>query len=137
MQTLEKCTGTLFFRADDGTSGPELWKSDGTAAGTTLVKDLSPLSSSFLDFLTNVNGTLFLLARDANQAGDGLWKSDGTEAVLGGRASSLRGPHSLARVMQLRTRRAPSRASPTTTQRPRDRIRVSTSGSGRQPEDLT
>ena len=34
--------GTLFFTADDGVNGQELWKSDGTAAGTTLVKDIYP-----------------------------------------------------------------------------------------------
>jgi ELWxxDGT repeat protein len=27
------------FEADDGTREDELWKSDGTAAGTTMVKD--------------------------------------------------------------------------------------------------
>ena len=34
--------GTLFFAADDGATGRELWKSDGTAAGTVLVKNISP-----------------------------------------------------------------------------------------------
>src|SRR5687767_8377911 len=34
--------GTAYFFADNGEVGRELWKSDGTVAGTTLVKDLTP-----------------------------------------------------------------------------------------------
>ncbi len=40
--------------------GVELWKSDGTAAGTVMVKDIAPLAtSSSPGDLTNVNGTLY------------------------------------------------------------------------------
>ena len=39
---LTNVNGTLFFTANDGTHGHELWKSDGTAAGTVLVKDIIP-----------------------------------------------------------------------------------------------
>src|SRR4029079_2350348 len=34
--------GALFFAANDGVNGQALWRSDGTAAGTTLVKDVRP-----------------------------------------------------------------------------------------------
>ena len=34
--------GTLFFNAADVTNGRELWKSDGTLAGTVLVKTSTP-----------------------------------------------------------------------------------------------
>lgn len=72
--------GTLFFGANDGVAGYELWKSDGTAAGTTLVKDIKTgLTSSNLSSLTNVNGTVFFVANDGSSGAE-LWKSDGTAA---------------------------------------------------------
>jgi len=72
--------GTLFFIADTGTIGLELWKSDGTAAGTVLVKDIWPGAfSSSPSSLVDLGGTLFFEARDST-AGSELWKSDGTEA---------------------------------------------------------
>ncbi len=75
-------SGTLFFSANDGTSGLELWKSDGTENGTVRVKDIHPSGSGLLPFLTtftNVNGTLFFRADDGT-SGVELWKSDGTDA---------------------------------------------------------
>jgi ELWxxDGT repeat protein len=73
--------GTLFFAADDGASGDALWKSDGTDAGTVLVKDLQPVSANpSMLFLTNVGGTLFFAGRENSVAVFHLWKSDGTPA---------------------------------------------------------
>ena len=34
--------GKLYFSADDGNRGTELWKWNGTKAGTVLVKDIYP-----------------------------------------------------------------------------------------------
>ena len=73
---------TAYFTAEDGVHGIELWKSNGTAAGTVLVKDINPGSASSCSdpsFLTNVNGTLFFSADDGTH-GPELWKSDGTAA---------------------------------------------------------
>ena len=39
---LTDVNGTLFFVADDGDYEGGLWKSDGTAAGTVMVKDINP-----------------------------------------------------------------------------------------------
>jgi RNA polymerase sigma factor (sigma-70 family) len=76
---------TLFFAADDGKHGRQLWKSDGTAAGTLLVKDISrgrkkgPRLALDSEPMTAVNGTLYFAADDGAH-GRQLWRSDGTEA---------------------------------------------------------
>ncbi len=90
--------GELFFAAEGviktGTgrkqktvsTGKELWKSDGTAAGTVLVKDAAVgTGSSFPASLTEVNGKLFFTAFGATPSGKStvsqgqeLWVTDGT-----------------------------------------------------------
>ncbi|MBK9936134.1 MAG: hypothetical protein IPP05_18910 [Cytophagaceae bacterium] len=60
-------------------NGHELWKSDGTLAGTVLVKDINPNGSSAPRNLTDINGKLYFTAND-NIHGMELWTSDGTAA---------------------------------------------------------
>lgn len=74
----------LYFRATNLITGTELWKSDGTEAGTVLVKNINPEDSNppadssepygFVEF----NGELFFVAEDGSWP-PGLWKTDGTE----------------------------------------------------------
>jgi ELWxxDGT repeat protein len=75
---------TLYFTADDGSSGMELWKSDGSAAGTVRVADINPgYGGSNPSWLQAVGNTLFFSAAspgDLSSFGNRLWKSDGTTA---------------------------------------------------------
>lgn len=71
--------GVLYFAANDSVHGLEIWKSDGTEAGTMLVKDINPGTGGSLPFnYTQVNGTMYFTASDGN--GNELWKTDGTSA---------------------------------------------------------
>ncbi|MBL8827197.1 MAG: cadherin-like domain-containing protein, partial [Planctomycetaceae bacterium] len=82
-RNLTNVNGTLYFSAVPGETGSanfELWKSDGTSAGTVLIKDIRPGNNgSVPQLLTNVNGTLYFQANDGTN-GQELWKSDGTSA---------------------------------------------------------
>ncbi|MEO1430701.1 MAG: ELWxxDGT repeat protein [Cyanobacteria bacterium J06633_8] len=67
-------------RFDSRNKGVELFKSDGTASGTVVIKDINPgEASSNPDKLTDVNGTAYFVANDGKN-GTELWKSDGTES---------------------------------------------------------
>ncbi len=70
----------IYFVANDGATGYELWKTDGTTAGTSLVKDIytGSTSSKPNNFIV-LNNTLYFTAT-TNSEGSELWKSDGTSA---------------------------------------------------------
>jgi ELWxxDGT repeat protein len=73
-------SGTLYFSANDGVHGRELWTSDGTESGTVMVRDIRPgPKGSRPTGLAQVAGTLYFSASDG-VGGYELWKSDGTDA---------------------------------------------------------
>ena len=69
-----------FFSANNGTSGQELWMTDGTQAGTVLVKDINPGggSSDPLSF-TVLNNMVYFFANNGTN-GHEFWETDGTAA---------------------------------------------------------
>lgn len=71
--------GTLFFAAYEPNDGTELWKSDGTKAGTRLVRDINPTGDSAPGDLTNIGGLLMFDASDGS-SGFEPWRSEGTRA---------------------------------------------------------
>ncbi|HWV99098.1 MAG TPA: ELWxxDGT repeat protein [Candidatus Acidoferrum sp.] len=75
--------GYFYFAASDGTNGTtgrELWRTDGTAGGTTLVKDINPGDgdSSPQNIIAAGTNVLFLATDGVH--GQQLWRSDGTAA---------------------------------------------------------
>jgi ELWxxDGT repeat protein len=119
---------TLYFRASDGKHGVELWKSDGTERGTTLVKDINPAApdpintackrrkscagSSWVDDITVVGKSaagrrIYFTAVDGKH-GLELWKSDGTSKgttlVKNVNTSSALGASDIGELVALRKR---------------------------------
>jgi ELWxxDGT repeat protein len=83
--TLKVMNGRLYFIARDGAHGFELWQTDGTVAGTSVVKPIDNTTGAgaiFVNTRTPIETTgsnLFFSA--SNDVGDTLlWKSDGTSA---------------------------------------------------------
>ena len=65
---------TVYFTADDGKHGMEIWKSNGTKEGTSLIKNITPdINSTYPGNMVTVHNELFFTINDA------LWQSDGTK----------------------------------------------------------
>jgi len=76
-QWLAGYDGALYFTASNS-YGTELWRTDGTDAGTSMVRDFAPGSfGSFPSSFTEAGGSLYFIA-DTEEAGPEIWKTDGT-----------------------------------------------------------
>lgn len=71
--------GALYFMADDGVNGYELWKATGT--GATLLAYINPAGDSFPKYFTPFNNKLYFQAFTST-SGYELWKTDGTNTSL-------------------------------------------------------
>tara|TARA_B100001115_G_scaffold185112_1_gene191909 strand:- start:22913 stop:24046 length:1134 start_codon:yes stop_codon:yes gene_type:complete len=85
---MEVYNGEVYFIADDGVHGKELWKTDGTEEGTVMVKDIAQGNNSSIwftgglavkEWTTVHQGMLYFVADDFIH-GPELWRTDGTSA---------------------------------------------------------
>jgi ELWxxDGT repeat protein len=82
LQEFFELNGRLFFSTNDVQLGVEPWTTDGTAAGTHLIKDINPQTAdadSSPDEFVSFAGRLAFVA-DNGVAGRELWISDGTSS---------------------------------------------------------
>lgn len=77
---LASLSGFFYFINDDAVTGSELWKSDGTPGGTTIVKDINPGTSGSAVHNLFAHNNLIYFAASNGIDGIELWKTDGTAA---------------------------------------------------------
>jgi ELWxxDGT repeat protein len=72
--------GLVYFSACTPEHGCELWRSDGSEAGTQLVKDIRPGANGSTPFAfgADANGTFVYFSADDGSHGRELWRSDGS-----------------------------------------------------------
>jgi len=103
---MTELNGKLYFEANDGVHGEELWTTDGTTGGTDIVADMWPgPGNGFPYCITALNGKLYMGGRDSLH-GQELWVSDGTAGgtsmlkdIYPGTSSGLPGNHSAINVI--------------------------------------
>lgn len=76
------CTlgGTTYFVGETPEHGYELWKTNGTEAGTVMVKDIRPGPQSSRPYHLTASGSRVFFNADDGTHGRELWVTDGTEA---------------------------------------------------------
>jgi ELWxxDGT repeat protein len=72
---------SVFFAADDGVHGLELWGTDGTPGGTVMVKDIHPTASSTPTGFAKLGADTYFTANDGTHGAE-LWKTDGTSTEM-------------------------------------------------------
>jgi len=73
--------GYSYLAATDGTHGIEVWKTDGTAAGTTLLKDIAEgAASSNPTHFAVVGSRAYFTAATLQPTQTSIWVTDGTSA---------------------------------------------------------
>ena len=74
---------TLYFEVDDVSTGVELWKTDGTTSGTSMVKDINVGSNGYEwsspQYHHSIGDTLFFIADDGIHGAE-LWRTNGTSS---------------------------------------------------------
>ena len=72
--------GRVYFAANDAVNGTELWVTDGTKAGTHLLKDINPGPADSDCSLFYALDSVLLFTADDGTHGMELWRTDGTAA---------------------------------------------------------
>lgn len=72
LKSFARVGSRIYFVADDGTHGAEIWFYDVSAAQMALLEDLNPNGGSNPSFLTEMNGRLYYFADDGSH-GRQLW----------------------------------------------------------------
>src|SRR5665213_2779963 len=74
--------GEMYFSATDSVHGSQLWESDGTSSGTTMLTNINASHGGLNPkSLTAVGNTLYFSASDGKD-GLQLWSSNGTSTVM-------------------------------------------------------
>ena len=69
----------LLFEANDSVHGTELWKTNGTSSGTSLVKDLNAGKNSLqITTYNSLNNKFIFSGKDDATTGIKIWQTDGT-----------------------------------------------------------